>query len=91
MRLAKKRMGQAKLLNPPFQYKHQSYCWQVGLHQSLRPLQIDNNIVSINNENVTNHLSVHYQLVEEVKKLRMGIREHRDSTGHDLCWRHPWR
>ena len=29
------------------------------------------------------------QLVEEIKKLRIGIREHRDSTGHDLCWHHP--
>jgi hypothetical protein len=29
------------------------------------------------------------QLVAEVKKLRRGIREHRDSTGHELCWHHP--
>ncbi len=29
------------------------------------------------------------ELVEEVKKLRQGIRAHRDSTGHDLCWFHP--
>jgi hypothetical protein len=29
------------------------------------------------------------QLIEEVKKLRAGIRQHRDSTGHDLCWHHP--
>ena len=29
------------------------------------------------------------QLIEEVKKLRAAIREHRDSTGHDLCWHHP--
>ena len=29
------------------------------------------------------------RLIEEVKKLRAGIREHRDSTGHDLCWHHP--
>ncbi len=29
------------------------------------------------------------QLFEEVKKLRAGIREHRDSTGHELCWHHP--
>lgn len=28
-------------------------------------------------------------LIDEVKKLRMGIREHRDSTGHDLCWHQP--
>jgi hypothetical protein len=29
------------------------------------------------------------QLILEVKRLRAGIREHRDSTGHDLCWHHP--
>jgi len=29
------------------------------------------------------------ELIAEVKKLRRGIREHRDSTGHDLCWHHP--
>ena len=28
-------------------------------------------------------------LIAEVKKLRQGIREHRDSTGHELCWHHP--
>lgn len=31
----------------------------------------------------------HEQLIEEIKKLRQGIREHRDSTGHELCWHHP--
>ena len=29
------------------------------------------------------------RLMEEVRKLRQGIRVHRDSTGHDLCWHHP--
>lgn len=29
------------------------------------------------------------ELVEEIKKLRAGIREHRDSTGQALCWHHP--
>ena len=29
------------------------------------------------------------QLIEEIKKLRAGIREHRDSTGQELCWHHP--
>jgi hypothetical protein len=29
------------------------------------------------------------QLVEEVRKLRVGIREHRDSSKHELCWHHP--
>lgn len=29
------------------------------------------------------------QLIEEVKRLRGGIRAHRDSSGHELCWHHP--
>ena len=29
------------------------------------------------------------QLLGEVKKLGQGIREHRDSTGQELCWHHP--
>lgn len=29
------------------------------------------------------------ELVLEVKKLRAAIREHRDSTVHELCWHHP--
>jgi hypothetical protein len=29
------------------------------------------------------------QLIAEVIRLRTGIRGHRDSTGHELCWHHP--
>ena len=29
------------------------------------------------------------QLFEQVVKLRAGIRAHRDSTLHELCWHHP--
>ena len=29
------------------------------------------------------------ELITEMKRLREGIRVHRDSTGHDLCWHHP--
>lgn len=29
------------------------------------------------------------ELITEIKKLRSAIREHRDSTGHALCWHHP--
>ena len=29
------------------------------------------------------------KLIAEVKRLREGIRAHRDSSGHDLCWHHP--
>jgi hypothetical protein len=29
------------------------------------------------------------QLIDEVKRLRAGIRQHRDSSGQELCWHHP--
>ena len=29
------------------------------------------------------------ELAAEVRKLRAGVREHRDSSMHDLCWHHP--
>ncbi len=29
------------------------------------------------------------QLMTEVKRLRAGIRAHRDSSGHALCWHPP--
>ena len=29
------------------------------------------------------------ELIGEVIRLRNGIRAHRDSSGHDLCWYHP--
>jgi hypothetical protein len=29
------------------------------------------------------------ELIAEVKRLRAGIREHRDASGHELCWHHP--
>ena len=30
-----------------------------------------------------------HQLIEEMKKMRNAIREHRDSTGQALSWHHP--
>jgi len=29
------------------------------------------------------------ELIAEIKKLRNAIRQHRDCSGHDLCWFHP--
>ncbi|MET0458814.1 MAG: hypothetical protein ABW195_06185 [Ilumatobacteraceae bacterium] len=31
----------------------------------------------------------HEELLAEARRLRAGIRAHRDSTGHELCWHHP--
>lgn len=28
-------------------------------------------------------------LIAEVRKLREGIRKHRNSSEHELCWHHP--
>ena len=40
---------------------------------------MDEDVYQMNNE----------QLINEIKKLRAGIRDHRDSTGQELCWHHP--
>ncbi len=29
------------------------------------------------------------ELIAEIKRLRAAIREHRDSSGHALCWHQP--
>lgn len=29
------------------------------------------------------------ELIAEARRLRSGIREHRDASGHGLCWHHP--
>ena len=29
------------------------------------------------------------ELIAEVRRLREGIRLHRDSSEHELCWHHP--
>ena len=31
----------------------------------------------------------HAGLLAETKRLRAGIRRHRDASGQDLCWYHP--
>lgn len=30
-----------------------------------------------------------HELEAEIRTLRAGIRQHRDSSGHALCWHHP--
>jgi hypothetical protein len=30
-----------------------------------------------------------HELIAEIRKLRSGIRAHRDSSEHELCWHHP--
>jgi hypothetical protein len=40
---------------------------------------MDNDLQNMSREN----------LIAAVQKLRDGIRRHRDSTKHELCWHHP--
>jgi hypothetical protein len=40
---------------------------------------MDGDLVNMNRED----------LVAEVRRLRAGIRAHRDSSGQELCWHHP--
>src|SRR5687767_15824654 len=47
-------------------------------NRSERPM-IDHDVEQMSRE----------QLADEVRRLRAGIREHRDSTGQELCWHHP--
>jgi hypothetical protein len=41
--------------------------------------QLDDDLLSLSRED----------LIAEVRRLRAGIRAHRDSSGHELCWHHP--
>ena len=34
-------------------------------------------------------LMTHEELVAEIRRLRHGIREHRDASRNELCWHHP--
>jgi hypothetical protein len=52
-------------------------------HKVLRPLieeeWMDEDLQTLNRN----------ELMAEVKRLRAGIRAHRNSSGHALCWHHP--
>src|SRR5690348_16424615 len=43
------------------------------------------------NETLDNDLEqlAREDIVAEVRRLRAGIRRHRDSSEHELCWHHP--
>jgi hypothetical protein len=41
--------------------------------------QLDDDLLSLSRE----------ELIAECRRLRAGIRAHRDSSGHELCWHHP--
>jgi hypothetical protein len=34
-------------------------------------------------------IGVRVHSAQEIKRLRQGIRQHRDSNRHELCWHHP--
>lgn len=45
-----------------FIYRHQFYCWQVALQQSLRPLQTDTRNVKNLLIKITNYFLPHYRI-----------------------------
>ncbi|HXH73504.1 MAG TPA: hypothetical protein VNJ08_00965 [Bacteriovoracaceae bacterium] len=42
-------------------------------------MDLDKDLLKFSNE----------ELVSEIKKLRTAIRQHRDSSQHELCWHQP--
>jgi hypothetical protein len=56
----------------------------VGRAGSRTPTSVEEEVVDDDLE-----LMSREELVAEVLALRGGIRQHRDSTGHELCWHHP--
>jgi len=46
---------------PLLPYKHQPYCWQVSLQQSLFTLQVNNGILNLLTEKITNYFWQHCQ------------------------------
>lgn len=58
-----------------------------GLVETNAPVGVDTCRMSARDEDLE-RLS-REALVQEVLRLREGIRRHRDSTGHELCWHHP--
>ena len=65
------------------------FCWMVKAHSQRlnsialrgreRPMSRDDDLEVMSRD----------QLVAEIRKLRDGIRRHRDASGHELCWHHP--
>jgi hypothetical protein len=51
----------------------------VGINERGEAAMLDSDLDAMSRE----------ELLAEVKKLRAGIRAHRDSSGHELCWHHP--
>ena len=50
-----------------------------SIHSSFFDMDNDNDLDRLDRD----------ELIAEVRRLRAGIRAHRDSSGHDLCWHHP--
>ena len=56
--------------------------WEHGSSTVMRPesvIDMDDDLDSLTRD----------ELVAEIVRLRAGIRAHRDSSGHDVCWHHP--
>jgi hypothetical protein len=55
------------------------YSWHKTVFQRIAGWDMDEDLEQLTRD----------ELIAEVKKLRAGIRAHRDSTKHALCWHHP--
>src|SRR3990170_3284127 len=52
---------------------------ELGYPHERRTSPMDNDLAALDRED----------LMAEVTRLRAGIRAHRDSSAHELCWHHP--
>lgn len=58
----------------------QGATWRaVAMADAAQPAQLDEDVRTMTRD----------ALVAEVQRLRAGIRAHRDSAAHELCWHHP--
>lgn len=55
------------------------FSWLDAPGHILRSVDIDQDLEDLDRD----------ALIAEVRRLRAGIRRHRDSSGHELCWHHP--
>jgi hypothetical protein len=70
-----RRLGWERALNEP----SDKACKHIGTLNDDAVAHMDDDLAALSRE----------ELTQEIRRLRAGIRAHRDATGHDLCWHHP--
>lgn len=64
----------------------------IGLYLAARgagPLSLDRLLAQHRDPELDLAGMAREDLLSEVRRLRAGVRRHRDATGHELCWHHP--